>query len=51
VQVRLVLSRRVSVNDKVDAVHVAAAGGDVRRDDDPDGAVREGREVAFPRAL
>ena len=28
-----------------------AAGGDIRRDDDPDHAGREGGEVPFPRAL
>ena len=50
-QVRLVLGRRVGVNDQVDPVHVDAAGGDVRRDDDPDRAGRERGEVPFPRAL
>jgi hypothetical protein len=51
VQVRLVLSWRVSVNDEVDALHVDATGGDVRRNDDLDDAGCEGGEIPFARAL
>jgi hypothetical protein len=51
VQVRLVLGRRIGVNDQVDPVHVDTAGRDVRRDDNPDRAGREGGEVPFPRTL
>ena len=51
VQVRLVLGRRVDVDDQLDVVDVDAAGGDVGGDQHADGAGGERGEVAVAGVL
>ena len=51
VKVRLVLCRRVDVDDQIDVIDMDSAGRDVRRDQHTYASIGKGRQVSFTSAL